>query len=165
MPAADRLARGGAGAGGVLALGEAEGHRAGGRLLGQGEQVVGLAAEQGVPDREADAVLEADVGAHGVGEAVDPRRAVGVGAAEPGQAQGGALDGDGGVLGREVDDRLADLAGERAGPAYVGTVQSESAELAGGLRRTGHQSLRSKSPRTPASPRSSSMAYAAWPGT
>ena len=106
-------------------------------------------------------MLEPDVGADDVGEPVDPRGAVGVGAAEPGQAQGGALDGDGGVALGEVDDRLADLAGQRAGTAYVGAVDAELAARGGGPC----QILRSKSPRTPASPRSSSMAYAAWPGT
>ena len=83
------------------------------------------------------------------------------GTAEPGQAQGRALDGHGRVTGGELDDRLADLARERAGTAYVGAVD---AELAGGLL-VRHQSLPSNSPRTPASPRSSSMAYTAWPGT
>ena len=61
-------------------------------------EVLGLAAEQRVPDRQREAVLEADVGADGVGEPVDPRGAVGVGAGQPGQPQRGALDRDGRVL-------------------------------------------------------------------
>ena len=35
-------------------------------LLGQGREVLGLAAEQRVPDRQREAVLEPDVGADGV---------------------------------------------------------------------------------------------------
>ena len=155
----DGLARGRPGSRGVLALRQAEGHRSCGGLLRQRGQVVGLSAEQGVPDGQADAVLEAGVGADDVGQPVDPRGAVGVGATESRQPQGGALDGHGRVAGGEVDDRLADLARERAGTAYVGAVDPEPA---GGAS---HQSLRSKSPRTPALPRSSSRAYAAWPGT
>ena len=98
-------------------------------------------------------MLEPDVGAYDVGEPVDPRRAVRVGAAEPGEAEGGALDAHRGVALGEVDDRLADLACERARAAYVGAVDAEGARAGGPC-----QILRSKRPRTPASPRSSSIA-------
>ena len=118
------------------------------------EQVVALAAQQRVPHRQADAVLEADVGAYDVGEPVDPRRPVGVGAAESGEAQRGPLDAHGGVALGEVDDRLADLARERACAAYVGAVD---AELAGGLRAAIRASAR-RGARTPASARSRSIA-------
>ncbi len=146
-----------AGGGRVLAVGELEGDGTGAGLLGQGKQVVGVAAPERVPDGQGDAVLEADVGADHVEQPVDPRRAVGVGTGEAGQPQRGPLDGDGGVLLGEPDDRAPDLAGESTCAAYVCLVETQPA---GGR----HHNLRSKSPRTPASARSSSRAYAAWPG-
>ena len=154
---AHRLAGGGTGPDGVPALGEAEGHRTRGGLLGQHLEVVGLAAEQGVPHRERQPVLETDVGAHHVGEAVDPRGALGVRTREAREAQGGALDAHGGVSLGRPDDRLADAAREGA---CLADLRGVEAELPGGLH-----SRPSKSPRTPALPRRSSMAYAAWPGT
>jgi len=59
-------------------------------------------------------VVEADVGAHGVGEPVHPRDAFGVGAGQPGEPQYRPLDRHRGVLTGEVDDRLAGLAREAA---------------------------------------------------
>ena len=80
-----------------------------------------------------DAVLEPDVGADGVDQPVGPRRALGVGAGQPGQPQRGALDRHGGVLLGELDDGLAHLARELAGLLDGPLVELE---LADGL---GHQ--------------------------
>src|SRR2546430_2475523 len=70
---ADLAPRGAAGAGPVAAVGDAEPHRVGSRLLRKGGQVLGLAADQRVPHRQRHAVLEADVRAHRVEQPVDPR--------------------------------------------------------------------------------------------
>ncbi len=112
-------------AGLLPALGEAEGDRAAGGLLGEGEQVLGLAAAQGVEDGCRDAVLEADLVADLVDEVVHPRHPLVVGAGESGQPQRGPLDGDRGVAGRQPHDRLAGLARERAGLADGGGIEIE----------------------------------------
>ena len=65
------------------------------------------------------------VGPHDVGEAVDPGRALGVGAREPGEAERGALDGHGRVLLRQPHDRAAGLAGQGACLADGGRVELE----------------------------------------
>ena len=77
---------------------------------------------------------------HGVPSASAP--------AEPGQPQRGALDGDGGVLLGELDDRPADLAGQACGPCGRWPGRGRACRRAACVR--GHQSLRSKRPRTPA---------------
>ena len=111
----DLLAARGARPAGVATLGDPEPDRAGRGLLGERPEVLGVAAQQRVPDGQGEPVLEADVGAHRVGQPVHPGGAVGVGAGQAGQAQGGALHRDGGVLLGHRDDRAADLAGERCG--------------------------------------------------
>ena len=156
--AGDLLARGSAGLLGVTTLGQAEARRTGRGLLGQGLQVLCLAAQEGVPHREREAVLQTDVGAYGVGEPVDPRCAVGVGAGETREPQRRPLDRDGGVGLGELHDRPADLAGEAAGLADGGRIE---VELLRRFRLRRHQSLLSNSPRTPASERTSSSARSA----
>ena len=152
----------GGGALGVDTLREAEPDRAGGRLLGELQQVRALTASYGVPDGQRDAVLEADVGADAVDEPVDPRRALGVGSLETGQPQRRSLDRHGRVLLGDLDDRPPDLAGQRPGLAHGDRVEVEGAPPGPGRRR--HHSLRSNRLRTPSWARSSSRAYAAWPG-
>ena len=130
MPPPDGLAGGARGVRRLTPLRQPEAHAAGRGLLGEREQVLGLAAAQGVPHRQGDSVGEpggwssrvetlVQVGADDVDEAVDPGSAVGVRAPEPGQPEGRALDGDGGVLLREADDGPSDGAGQRTGALDV----------------------------------------------
>ena len=123
--AGDLLARSRAGLLGVPTLGHAEARGTGRGLLGQRLQVLCLAAQEGVPHRESEAVLQADVGAYGVGEPVHPRGAVGIGAGETREPKRRPLDRDGGVGLGELHDRPADLAGEAARLANGGRVEVE----------------------------------------
>ena len=159
----DLLAGGGTRSPCVAALGQPEPHRPGGGLLGQRLEVLGLATEQCVPDREGQAVLETDIGPDGVGEPVHPRRAVRVGPGEPGQAQRGALDRDRRVLLGELHDRPADLAREAARLADGDRVEVEL--LGEFLGRRHSHSLRSNRARTAGVERTISSARSAWPGT
>ncbi len=79
-------------------------------------------------------MLDADLVGDGVGEAVDPGDAVGVGAGESGEAEGGAFDGDGGVAAGQVDDGLGGFGGEAAGLCDDGGVEGQE-------RLVGHVSL------------------------
>ena len=153
---------GGGRAPGVRALRKAEPDRAGRGLLGELVKVGALATAYGVPDRQRDAVLEPDVGAHAVDEPVHPGGALGVGTVETGEPQRRALDRHRGVLPGDLDDRPPDLARQRPGLPHGRRVEVEGA-LAGPGRRC-HHSLRSNRPRTPSWARSSSSAYAACPG-
>ena len=74
--------------------------------------------QQGVVDRQRDAVLQADLGLDLVDQPVDPRDAVDVRAADTAEPEDGALHRHGGVRAGERDDRLARLLGERASPAH-----------------------------------------------
>ena len=119
----------GPGALGVASLGQPEPDRARARLLRQGGQVLGLAPDERVPHGQRHAVGEAavlvQVGPHDVGEAVDPGRALGVGAREPGEPERGSLDGDGRVLLGQPHDRPAGLAGQGARLPDGGRVELE----------------------------------------
>jgi hypothetical protein len=127
-PDRHRLPRRGPGGGRVAALGQPEADAAGGRLLGERRQVVGLAAAQRVPDRQGDAVgqpaLIVQVRPDHVGEPVDPRGAVGVGALEAGQPERGPLDRHGGVPLGQPHDRAADLPGQRPGATDLGGIEA-----------------------------------------
>ena len=92
--------------------------------------------QQGVPDRQRDAVLEPDVGADRVDEPVDPRDAVGVGAADTGQPQHGPLDRHGGVGAGQRDDGPPRLPGEGARLAHDRRVERELARVAGRCSRS-----------------------------
>ena len=70
-------------------------------------------------------MLQPEVGADAVGEPVGPGGAVGVGPAQPGEPERGALDGDGGVLGGHPDDGLADLGGQRPRLVDGGRVERQ----------------------------------------
>ena len=96
-----------------------------GRLLGEGQQVGGLAAAQGVPDRGGDAVLEADPVADRVDEVVDPRDVLVVGTGQAGEAQRRALHRHRGVAAGQVDHRLAGPASQGAGAADGRGVEVE----------------------------------------
>ena len=92
---------------------------------------------EGVPDRQRDAVLEADLVADGVDHPVDPGHPVlrpplprhRVGAGEPGQPQHGPLDGDGGVPVGQVDHRLRGQGGELPRPRHQRGVEVRCSRL------------------------------------
>ena len=95
-----------------------ERHRAQRRGLRQRGQVGVRLVEQRVPDRQRDAVLQADLVAYGVDEVVHPRQPVGVGAGQAGQAQLRPLDRHGGVRAGHLDDRLGGALGQLPGLAH-----------------------------------------------
>ena len=91
---------------------EAKPHRAGGCLLRQLRQGGVPTREQRIPHRHGDPAAEAHLRAHGVGEAVDPRHAFGIGAAQAGQPEYGPLDRDGRVGPSQLNDRLGRSSGQ-----------------------------------------------------
>ena len=138
----DRGARSPGGALGVPAGGHPELDAAaprspGRRLLRQGEQVRCDAAAQRVPDRQRDAVLQADVRPHGVGQVVDPGHPLGVGTLQPGQPERGPLHRHRGVGAGEPDHRPGGPAGQPAGGAHGGRVERHA-------RRDGDDGLRAQ---------------------
>jgi hypothetical protein len=134
-PPRDRPGRGRGRALRVPALGQPEVDPAGRGLGGEGAEVRVAGPAQGVPDRQRDPVLEPDVVAHRVGEPVDPRDPVRVGAGEPGQPQHRSLDGGGGVGAGHGHDGPAGLAGQDPGPAHGRGVQIQQIRRSPGGRR------------------------------
>ncbi len=98
-------------------------------------------AQQRVPHRDGDAVLEADVRAHGVDEPIHPRDALGVRPGQAGQAQHGTLNRDGGGRAGHADHGLGRV---RCKAACLGDDRGVEMQLRLDRARGRHQSPRPK---------------------